>query len=198
MRAKTEETMKRKSISVTIALYAVFTALFAAFLFLPYVFMLPLIIMVIFMDFKASVYISVAFGIISISYAFIVSGFVALAFRAYPLIAIIPRLFVGPAAYGVKILLKKLTGNSKNFFLREVLPHSITAAVAILTNTILVVGSFAVFALNFKDNSGITMPLAMTEMLIAGAIELAIAIVVTPGIVLALKKADRNHFLSQE
>ena len=189
--------MKRKSISVTIALYAVFTALFAAFLFLPYVFMLPLIIMVIFMDFKASVYISVAFGIISISYAFIVSGFVALAFRAYPLIAIIPRLFVGPAAYGVKILLKKLTGNSKNSFLREVLPHSITAAVAILTNTILVVGSFAVFALNF-ENEGVTMSIAMTEMLIAGAIELAIAIVVTPGIVLALKKADRNHFLSQK
>lgn len=189
--------MKRKSTSATIALYAVFTALCAAFLFLPYVFLIPLILMVIFMDFRASVYISFAFAIISISYAFIKTGFVALAFREYPLIAIIPRLFIGPTAYGVKTLMKKLTGNSKNFFLREILPYSLTAATATLTNTVLVVGSFALFAFNFEV-SGITMPIAIVEMLIAGSIELAIAIIVTPGIVFALKKADRNHFLYQK
>ncbi|HEY8389530.1 MAG TPA: hypothetical protein VIL26_01045 [Clostridia bacterium] len=195
--------MKRKSTSATIALYAVFTALCAAFLFLPYVFLIPLILMVIFMDFRASVYISFAFAIISISYAFIKTGFVglelfvALAFREYPLIAIIPRLFIGPTAYGVKTLMKKLTANSKNFFLREILPYSLTAATATLTNTVLVVGSFALFAFNFEV-SGITMPIAIVEMLIAGSIELAIAIIVTPGIVFALKKADRNHFLYQK
>ena len=186
--------MNRTPVSINIALYAIFTALLAGFLFLPYVFMLPLIIMVIIMDFKASIYISIAFGIISISYAFMMGGFVAMAFRQYPLIAIIPRLFIGPAAYGAKMLMKRLTGNSKNFFLREVLPYSIIAAVAILTNTVLVVGSFAVFAWDF-ELSGIMMPAAIVEMLIAGTIELGIVIFVTPAIILALKKADRNGFL---
>ncbi|NLC16970.1 MAG: hypothetical protein GX756_03735 [Clostridiales bacterium] len=191
--------MKQRSLSADIALYAIFTALLAAFLFLPYVFLIPLIIMVIFMDFKASVYISVAFGLISITYAFFMGSlFVAAAFRQYPLIAIIPRLFVGPAAYGAKILLKKITKNSDNFFLREILPYSIIGAVATLTNTILVVGSFAVFAMDFVGPNGVMMSLAIGEMIIAGSIELAIAIVVTPAIVLALKKADKNNFLNLE
>ncbi|HHW90436.1 MAG TPA: hypothetical protein GX745_06025 [Clostridiales bacterium] len=189
--------MKQRSLSANIALYAIFTALLAAFLFLPYVFLIPLIIMVIFMDFKASVYISIACGLISITYAFMMASFVALAFRQYPLIAIIPRLFIGPAAYGTKIALRKLTKNSKNFFMREVLPYSIIGAVATLTNTILVVGSFAIFARGFSA-LGVAMPLAIGEMLIAGCIELAIAIVITPAIVLALKKADKNHFLNLE
>jgi hypothetical protein len=63
-----------------------------------------------------------------------------------------------------------------------------------LTNTVLVVGSFAVFAWDF-ELSGIMMPAAIVEMLIAGTIELGIAISVTPAIILALKKADRNGFL---
>ncbi|HEY8424147.1 MAG TPA: hypothetical protein VIL23_05260 [Clostridia bacterium] len=186
--------MRRRSLSAEIALYAVFTALLAGFLFLPYVFLIPLIIMVIFMDFKASVYISAAFGLISITYAFMMASFVALAFRQYPLIAIIPRLFVGPAAYGVKILTKNLNKNSKNFFIREVLPYSLIGAAATLTNTILVVGSFALFAMDFSALD-ITMPVAIGEMLISGAIELAIAVIITPAIVLALKKADKNRFL---
>ncbi|HEY8444082.1 MAG TPA: hypothetical protein VIL24_04730 [Clostridia bacterium] len=191
----------RRTFSADIVLYSMFTAMLAGFLFLPYVFLIPLIIMVICMDFKASVYISAAFGIISILYAFFMpmfsASFVALAFRKYPLIAIIPRLFVGPAAYGAKILLKKLTKNSSNFFLREVLPYSVVGAVATLTNTVLVVGSFAVFAMDFSALD-VTMPLAIGEMIIAGSIELAIAVAITPAIILALKKADRNGFLRLE
>lgn len=186
--------MKKRPISANIALYAIFTALLAGFLYLPYVFMIPLIIMVIFMDFKASVYISVAFGLISIAYAFITSSFVALAFRQYPLIAIIPRLFIGPAAYGAKILMTKITKNKNNYFLREVLPYSVVGAVASLTNTVLVVSSFAIFAMDFSALD-VTMSVAIAQMLIAGTIELAIAIIITPAIVIALKKADKNHFL---
>lgn len=191
----------RRTFSADIVLYSMFTALLAGFLFLPYVFLIPLIIMVICMDFKASIYISAAFGIISILYAFFLpmfsANFVALAFRKYPLIAIIPRLFVGPAAYGAKVLLKKLTKNSQNFFLREILPYSVVGAAATLTNTVLVVGSFALFAMDFSALD-VTMPLAIGEMIIAGAIELGVAIVTTPAIILALKKADRNRFLNLE
>lgn len=195
----------RRTFSADIVLYSMFTALLAGFLFLPYVFLIPLIIMVICMDFKASIYISAAFGIISILYAFFLpmfsANFVALAFRKYPLIAIIPRLFVGPAAYGAKVLLKKLTKNSQNFFLREILPYSVVGAAATLTNTVLVVGSFALFAMDFSARVSardVTMPLAIGEMIIAGAIELGVAIVTTPAIILALKKADRNRFLNLE
>lgn len=78
--------------------------------------------------------------------------------------------------------------------MREILPYSIIGAVATLTNTILVVGSFAVFAMDFVGPNGVMMSLAIGEMIIAGSIELAIAIVVTPAIVLALKKADKNNF----
>jgi hypothetical protein len=190
----------RRTFSAEIVLYSMFTALFAGFLFLPYVFLIPLIIMVSCMDFKASVYISVAFGVISILYAFFLpmfsANFVAQAFRQYPLIAIIPRLFVGPAAYGAKVLLKKLTKN-RNFFLREILPYSVTGAVATLTNTVLVVGSFAIFALDFATPD-VTMPFAIGQMIISGAIELGVAIAAAPLIILALKKADRNRFLNLE
>lgn len=187
--------MNKKSLSFKIALYALFTALTAAFLLLPFVFILPLIIMVIFMDFKASLYISAAFAAISITYAFFMGAtFVGMAFRAYPWIAIIPRLFIGPVAYGVKKLMIKLTSNSNNKFLREILPYSLTAAAATLTNTVLVVGSLALFCYAFEA-LGVTMPFAITEMLISGIVELVIAVILVPVIVFAIKKFDRNKML---
>lgn len=191
----------RKSYAIRIVLYAVFTAFTVAFLFLSAaiklpLFLLPLIVMVYFMDLRAAVFESIAFGLISITIAFTMGGsFVALAFVAHPWVAIVPRLFIGPAAWGTKALMKKATKNSKNYFLKEILTPAAVGAVAVLTNSILVISSFAIFYMDLANEFGM-MSIAIGEMIISGAIELACAVVLTPPLTIAIKKATGSRLFA--
>ena len=68
-----------------------------------------------------------------------------------PLISILPRVFIGVIAYLVYALVSKITKNSTNGFVKEVLPSSIAGAFGILTNTVCTIFMLWVF-----DKSGLS------------------------------------------
>ena len=146
--------MKRKSLSRTSALLGVMSAVMVAVLFIesaifkifsytPPAFLSLGILMTLCLswDLKRSFLFSLVFGVTSLLCAL----FIGNPYFLMPWISILPRMFVGPAAYGTFRLVKKLTVKSGKEFFHKNLPLAAGSAVGILTNTVLVITCLSIF-----------------------------------------------------
>lgn len=83
-----------------------------------------------------------AFGIFSFINSFIRPSLMAFCFQN-PLISIVPRIIMGFTTYFSMRLTQKLTANSGKTFVKKQLPSIVSAVVAVITNTALVLGFIA-------------------------------------------------------
>ncbi|MDR0910849.1 MAG: ECF transporter S component [Spirochaetaceae bacterium] len=121
------------------------------------------------------------FGIFSIIQAGIIGvSAVDLAFVNYPLIAIVPRVCIGIAAWGIYRLIagkRQEAGSAKTIPVwREIIAIIAGAVVGSLTNTLLVLGSFGIIKLFPWELIGISA-VANGPLEAAGAAILTLAIV---------------------
>lgn len=162
-----------------LAILAVFTALSAVFYMIPFVFLLPVIVAALLFDGWTALWLSFFVGVVGLGYSFLGTTPISIAFRTYPWVSIVPRLFIGPGVFGIRVALQKLFSNSKNRFLKNILPYSAAAIAGSLINTVLVLGSFALF---YSDAvfGEVTMLAAIAEAMIMGAIEAGSVLVLAP------------------
>lgn len=109
---------------------------------------------------------------------------------ANPLIAILPRLFIGITAYWTYFGLSKLLNNVKNKFIKFTLPASVAGIVGSITNTVLYLLAVNIWTGNAAGAFTAIVSVAMT---IYFPIELVACMVLVPVYVAALKKV--NHTL---
>ena len=177
--------MKVSTRSITLA--ATLAALCAVSGFLPFVFFLPVMVAATTLSIAMTAFVGLAFGCISIAYCFVVpaTSFAALGFIQAPYIAIFPRVLAAlGAACAYKLIMLLCKPKSKAGSVAAV---SVSAAVGSILNTALVVGMFVLILPDLSLN-GVTMLVAVPEMLISGAIECACMAALTPPISLTLKR----------
>lgn len=136
-----------------IAITAMFLALLAVFAFTP-IGLMPIIPGVIDTAFVLILLVTVAiqveglwvglvcstaFGVFSFINSFIRPSLMAFAFQN-PLISILPRIAIAFTTYFAMVGMKKLTKKSKAKYVRKHLPSLVSAIVAVVTNTALVLG----------------------------------------------------------
>ena len=140
--------MNRNSVARNVAFLGVMLALVFVFLlietyllsallgnFTPAALTLPLAIAVSVTGDKRNMFVGgTLLGIAS----FILAIITANPIFSKPLIAIVPRFFIGIVAYFVCLGCKKLFSKSQNEFVKNVLPLSIAGIFGVLTNTVLV------------------------------------------------------------
>ncbi|MDR0402525.1 MAG: ECF transporter S component [Treponema sp.] len=133
------------------ALLIVLGATGLGFIMLPMgaitVLQVPVIIAAILEGPVVGIFTGLLFGVFSIVQAAIIGVTPAdLAFLHYPLIAIVPRILIGPAAWLVYSLLSgRLFRAGEPGFARETAATAAGAIVGSLVNTILVLSAFALF-----------------------------------------------------
>lgn len=130
--------------SKVIALCAVFLALMIVLGALPIVFFLPVLLVCTLFKFRAAVLAGLAYGLVSLAYAFMGGTAVAVAFVMYPWIAILPRVLAACCASGIHKLTAKLFANGTGR-LRILVPAGAAAVTGSLMNTVLVLGSIYLF-----------------------------------------------------
>lgn len=177
--------MKISTRSITLA--ATLSALCAVTGMLPFVFFLPVMVAATTLSVGITAFVGFAFGCISIAYCFVVpaTSFAALGFIQAPYIAIIPRILAALGAFGAyKFIEHVCKPKSKTGCIAAV---SVSAAIGSLLNTALVVSLFVLIVPDLSLN-GVTMLVAVPEMLISGAIECACMAVLTPPISVTLNR----------
>ena len=187
----------KRSKSRTVALLGVMSAVMVAVLFIesaiykifsytPPAFLSLGILMTLCLswDLKRSFLFSVVFGVTSLFCAL----FIGNPYFLMPWISILPRLFVGPAAYGVYTLVKKWTGKAKKKFVRADLPLASGAAVGILTNTVLVITALCVFFPAGAEGGFSAVEWIKACITLNFPIELICAVILTPILALSVKK----------
>ncbi len=107
---------------------------------------------------------------------------------ANPLISVLPRFFIGVAAYWTYFGLSKLFRNAKNKFVRETLPAGIAGVVGSLTNTVLYLLAVNIWA---GDIMGALTQFLQLAVTIYFPIELVACMILVPVYVAVLKKI--NH-----
>lgn len=177
--------MKRPALRIALA--AIFTALIAVFGLFPFVFLLPLLVASVITDFRTSIFLSIAFGVISLLYAFMYTTPVALAFVAFPFIPILGRIPIGAAARGIFLLARSAI--KKDGKLKKILPPTLAAATGSIANTACVVTLLVIFAGN-TPLGGVTMLAFVPAMLVSGIIELIVSVIAVPSIYMAIKSAS--------
>lgn len=177
-----------------IAYCAITAAIIAVVGWMPWVFLVPVLVVSIFFDWKMSLFASAAFGVISLCYAMIVpaSNVAMLMTSAYtfwiPVAARLPIGLITHFAYhGLKGLLKGKIGS--------VVSASIAAALGSLTNTLLFVPLVVLFAP--ESLSGV-VALFIAEFPISAVIEFGVALILVPSIVYALSKSKRLKRIRDE
>lgn len=106
------------------------------------------------------------------------------------LISILPRVPIGLAAHFSYKGLKKLFSNSENKFVRNSVPSAISAAVGVITNTVLALSMLLLVKYGVSDaDTIINFKLVGAIMLTAFLPELLMNIIVVPPIVMGLNKA---------
>lgn len=148
---------------------------------------IPIIAVIIsaeFVGLKNGIFTGLFFGLISLINQFIRPGLLAQAFYN-PLVSIIPRVLIGVSAYYSAHAIQKLFPK-----INPVISYGVGAACGVITNTALVCGM--ILAFHFGQTFG-TLIIGWQWMLavISGnfIIELIVCIIVTPPIILALKKS---------
>ena len=193
--------MERRSSSRTVALLGVMSAVMVAVLFVesaifkifsytPPAFLSLGILMTLCLswDLKRAFLFSIVFGVTSLLCAL----FIGNPYFLMPWISILPRLFVGPAAYGAFTLVKKCTANAKKEFSRKNLPLAIGSAVGILTNTVLVIASLSLFfPVGVEGGFGVADWIKMC-ITINFPIELICAVMLTPVLAVAIHKTAKR------
>ena len=92
-------------------------------------------------DWKYALTAGTILGLSSMVCAFIFGNVVF----ANPLVSVLPRIAMGMAGYFTYYLFRWIFRTRKKFFVREILPLSIGAALAIVTNTLLVMALSSAF-----------------------------------------------------
>ena len=161
------------------AIYKIFSYTPPAFLSLGI-----LMTLCLFWDLKRAFLFSVIFGITSLLCAL----FIGNPYFLMPWISILPRLFVGPVAYGIFRLMKLATAKAKNAFWTESLPLAIGAGAGILTNTVLVISCLAIFFPASAEKGMTLVQWIQACMTINFPIELVCAVILTPILAIALKR----------
>ena len=118
--------------------------------------------------------------------SFILSFIIGLAIFYNPLISILPRVIMGIVAYGVYKGVRNLTKNSDNNFVKDTLPASIAGGVAVLSNTVGVLGMMSLFA---GDNAFLETTLS-TIIGINFVSEFIMGLVLVPILVKTLKQIN--------
>ena len=141
-------------------------------------------------DLERSFLFSIVFGVTSLFCAL----FIGNPYFLMPWISILPRLFVGPAAYQAYAFAKKCTNKSTKKFVHTNLPLAIGAAVGILTNTILVITALCVFFPAGAEGGFSAVEWIKMCIGINFPIELVCAVILTPILAIAVKKtAEKFH-----
>ncbi len=192
---------RRNSSARTVALLGVMAAVMVAVLFLesaifkifsytPPAFLSLGILMTLCLswDFKRAFLFSLVFGITSLLCAL----FIGNPYFLMPWISILPRLFVGPAAYGMFCLIKKLTKKSEKKFFNKTLPLAVGSAVGILTNTILVIACLSIFFPAGVEGGFSVVDWIKGCISINFPIELVCAVILTPILAVAVNKAVKR------
>ena len=117
--------------------------------------------------------------------SFILSFIVGYAAFYNPLISVLPRVLIGVVVYYVNKFFTFVCKNAKSSFVREILPLSISGAIGVLTNTILVISMLVIF-----DFSGLSAVFA-TIMSFNFTIEFISGIILVPIIVKVLRRVSR-------
>lgn len=177
--------MKISTRSITLA--ATLAALCAVTGFLPFVFFLPVMVAATTLTVGMTAFVGLAYGCISIAYCYIAPtpSFAALGFMQAPYIAILPRILAALGAFGAYKLIEHVAKPKKK--VGQVAAVSISAAIGSLLNTALVVTMFVLILPNLSLG-GVTMLVAVPEMLISGAIECACMAVIVPPISVTLNR----------
>ena len=124
------------------------------------------------------------FGICSFVLSFIV-GYITF---YNPLISVLPRVMMGIIAYFACTMILRLTKNSKNGFLKNVLPYSVGGLFGVLANTCLVLLSMSIFSGDPFIDTAIGVILGLNFSL-----ELICAIILVPILVAAIKEYNDNN-----
>ena len=174
-----------KSKTKLIAFYGVFSALilvlfyfetlisFALTLTPPAVLSLPVVFTFCLLDdWKTGLVGGIIFGVSS----FVIALSIGNPLFILPWISILPRLFVGIGAYGGYKLIKTLTKNRQNSFVKDLLPYSVGAFIGIILNTVLVILCLTLFASSY-GGFAYWVKACIT---INFPIELVVAVILTP------------------
>ncbi len=162
------------------------SAIFKIFSYTPPAFLSLGILMTLCLcwDLKRAFLFSAIFGVTSLLCAL----FIGNPYFLMPWISILPRLFVGPIAYGSYCLIKKLIAKSQKVFVNSTLPLCVGAGMGILANTVLVISCLSIFfPASVEGGFGLADWIALC-ITINFPIELVCAIILTPILVKAVKK----------
>ena len=193
--------MAKKSLAHTVALLGVMAAVMVSVLFVesaiykifsytPPAFLSLGILMTLCLswDFKRAFLFSAIFGVTSLFCAL----FIGNPYFLMPWISILPRLFVGPAAYGAFRLVKKLFEKSEKKFLNTTLPFSIGAVAGILTNTVLVIACLSIFFPASVESGFSAVDWIKMCITINFPIELVASMILTPILAVAIEKVAKR------
>lgn len=176
--------MKISTRAITLA--ATLTALCFVTGALPYVFFLPVTVAATTLSVGMAAFVGLAFGAVSIIYCFIMpASFVAAAFIQAPYVALFPRLAAATLCALCYRAIVKLCKPEKK--VSCALAAGGAAAFGSLLNTAFVVGLLTVTAKGLTLG-GITLAVAVPQMLLSGAIECVCMAVLTPPVALTLNK----------
>ncbi len=176
--------------AVMVAVLFIESAIFKIFAYTPPAFLSLGILMTLCLswDLKRAFLFSAVFGVTSLLCAL----FIGNPYFLMPWISILPRLFVGPAAYGIFALMKKCTANSEKKFVNSTLPLGVGAAVGILTNTILVIACLSLFFPASAEGGFTVADWIKMCITINFPIELVCAVILTPVLAVAVRKATKR------
>lgn len=131
------------------------------------------------------------FGLISFAGAYLQPTLLSPAFQN-PLVSVLPRVFIGLSAYGaakgLTVLFKKLPAS---------VAYAAGAAAGVMTNTFLVVGMILAFYFGrtyFLGDASVYIGWEWMTVLLGGnfLIEILVAVIAVPPVVLAIRKAKKH------
>ncbi|MFI3229504.1 MAG: ECF transporter S component [Bacillota bacterium] len=184
--------IKEFSKSKLIAIHALLTAIMMLFIFVPitigvlqlaFIPIIAVIISALILGWKHGALSGAIFGVISFVSAFVQPTILSLAFYN-PLVSIVPRILIGITVYFSALAIKKIVPKCP-----DIVRYAVASAVGVLTNTTLVLGMILLFHFG-TDFSGLVIGWEWIVATISGnfIIEIIVCTIVTPSIVMALKK----------
>lgn len=142
---------------------------------------IPVIVGAILLGPKKGVTLGAVMGTVSFIRALTAPGWLDQLFRN-PLVSVLPRIFIGIAAYYMYVWAKKL-------FKKDVAAYIAGSIIGSLTNTILTLGAIVIaVSFIFPDKLQEVITLAVTVVSTSGIIESIVTGLIVPPIVYALKK----------
>lgn len=174
-----------KSVSRSVALCAVFLALMIVLGALPVVFLLPVLLVCTLFKFRAAALAGLAYGLVSLSYAFMGASPISIAFISYPWVAIVPRVVAACGASLVHILVTKLYVK-KDGRASVLISAGAAAITGSLLNTVLVLGSIYLFYGSTEAGKAVLLQTSIIMIYAIG--EVAAQAILVPPLTLIMSK----------